>query len=76
MAIPREPMGRSAHEKVSIAGATPNAITSERLSNSTPNWLEVREARATRPSRPSQKKAITIMTEATSKCPVTAETIE
>src|SRR5208283_4213515 len=42
--IPNEPIGFSAHEYASIAGATPKATTSERLSYSTPNWLEVRDA--------------------------------
>ena len=74
--IPNEPIGFSAHEYASIAGATPNATTSDRLSYSTPNWLEVREARATRPSSPSQTNAITIITAPTSKCPLTDATIE
>ncbi len=54
---PTSPSGASAHLYTSIAGTTPNEMTSARLSSSTPNWLWVRVSRATRPSNPSKNMA-------------------
>src|SRR5215470_20182382 len=61
---PHGPHGSNAHRYASTPGATPNAITSESESYSTPNWLEVLVNRAIRPSSASNTRATRMATAA------------
>ena len=68
-AHPRRCSGCSPHRNVSIAGATPNEITSASESNSTPKALAVPVIRAMRPSSMSSTTATPMNGAATSNSP-------